>query len=89
MTFEVEIIAGSSLPTTTVFLTQTLPNSPGSYDARSRTESLFANTQHGEAAAAATTTTTTTTTIKIINCSWVVTRWQWLFYMYTKYEIVY
>jgi len=22
--------------------------------------------------------------IIIINCSWVVTRWQWLFYMYTK-----
>jgi len=22
-----------------------------------------------------------------INCNWVVTRWQWLFYMYTKYEI--
>ena len=27
--------------------------------------------------------------IIIINCIWVVTRWQWLFYMYTKYEIVY
>ena len=27
--------------------------------------------------------------IIIINCNWVVTRWQWLFYMYTKYEIVY
>jgi hypothetical protein len=25
--------------------------------------------------------------IIIINCNWVVTRWQWLFYMYTKYEI--
>ena len=24
-----------------------------------------------------------------INCSWVVTRWQWLFYMYTEYEIGY
>jgi len=23
------------------------------------------------------------------NCNWVVTRWQWLFYMYTKYEIGY
>jgi len=23
--------------------------------------------------------------IIIINCNWVVTRWQWLFYMYTKY----
>jgi len=23
-----------------------------------------------------------------INCNWVVTRWQWLFYMYTKYEMV-
>ena len=22
-------------------------------------------------------------------CNWVVTRWQWLFYMYTKYEIGY
>jgi len=22
-----------------------------------------------------------------INCNWVVTRWQWLFYMYTKHEI--
>jgi len=22
--------------------------------------------------------------IIIINCSWVVTRWQWLFYMYTN-----
>ena len=27
--------------------------------------------------------------IIIINCNWVVTRWQWLFYMYTKYEIFY
>ena len=27
--------------------------------------------------------------IIIINCNWVVTRWQWLFYMYTKYEIGY
>jgi len=27
--------------------------------------------------------------IIIIYCSWVVTRWQWLFYMYTKYEIGY
>ena len=27
--------------------------------------------------------------IIIINCSWVVTRWQWLFYTYTKYEIGY
>ena len=25
--------------------------------------------------------------IIIINSNWVVTRWQWLFYMYTKYEI--
>ena len=25
----------------------------------------------------------------IINCNWVVTRWQWLFYMYTKYELGY
>jgi len=25
--------------------------------------------------------------IIIINCNWVVTRWQWLFYMYTEYEI--
>jgi len=24
-----------------------------------------------------------------ITCNWVVTRWQWLFYMYTKYEIDY
>ena len=24
-----------------------------------------------------------------INCNWVVTRWQWLFYMYTIYEIGY
>jgi hypothetical protein len=24
--------------------------------------------------------------IIIINCNWVVTLWQWLFYMYTKYE---
>jgi len=24
-----------------------------------------------------------------INCTWVVTQWQWLFYMYTKYEIGY
>ena len=24
-----------------------------------------------------------------INCNWVVTRWQWLFYMYTEYEIGY
>jgi hypothetical protein len=27
--------------------------------------------------------------IIIINCNWVVTLWQWLFYMYTKYEIGY
>ena len=26
--------------------------------------------------------------IIFINCNWVVTRWQWLFYMHTKYEIV-
>jgi len=25
--------------------------------------------------------------IIIINCNWVVTQWQWLFYMHTKYEI--
>jgi len=25
----------------------------------------------------------------IINCNWVVIWWQWLFYMYTKYEIGY
>jgi len=24
-----------------------------------------------------------------INCNWVITRWLWLFYMYTKYEIGY
>jgi hypothetical protein len=24
-----------------------------------------------------------------IYCNWVVTRWQWLFYMQTKHEIVY
>ena len=27
--------------------------------------------------------------IIIISCNWVVTRWQWLFYMYIKYEIGY
>ena len=27
--------------------------------------------------------------IIIIKCNWVVTRWQWLFYMYTKHEIGY
>ena len=27
--------------------------------------------------------------IIFINCNCVVTRWQWLFYMYTKYEIGY
>ena len=27
--------------------------------------------------------------IIFINCNWVVTWWQWLFYMYTKYEIGY
>jgi len=27
--------------------------------------------------------------IIIIMCNWVVTRWQWLIYMYTKYEIGY
>jgi len=27
--------------------------------------------------------------IIIIKYNWVVTRWQWLFYMYTKYEIGY
>ena len=25
--------------------------------------------------------------IIIIYCNWVITRWQWLFYMYTKHEI--
>ena len=29
------------------------------------------------------------TIIIIINCNWVVTRWQWLFYVYTKHEIGY
>ena len=27
--------------------------------------------------------------IIIVNWNWVVTRWQWLFYMYTKHEIGY
>jgi len=27
--------------------------------------------------------------IIFINCNWVVTQWQWLFYMYTKYEAGY
>jgi len=27
--------------------------------------------------------------IIFINCNWVVTRWQWLFYMLTEYEIGY
>ena len=27
--------------------------------------------------------------IIIVNYNWVVNRWQWLFYMYTKYEIGY
>ena len=27
--------------------------------------------------------------IIIIYCNWVVTRWQWLYYMYTKHEIGY
>ena len=27
--------------------------------------------------------------IIFINCNWVVTRWQWLFYMYTEYVIGY
>ena len=27
--------------------------------------------------------------IIFINCNWVVTRWQWLFYMCTKHEIGY
>jgi len=27
--------------------------------------------------------------IIIIYCNWVVTQWQWLFYMYTKHEIGY
>ena len=27
--------------------------------------------------------------IIIIYCNWVVTRWQWLFHMYTKHEIGY
>jgi hypothetical protein len=25
----------------------------------------------------------------LFNCNWAVTRWQWLVYMYTKYEIYY
>ena len=33
-------------------------------------------------------TTTITMIIIIINYSWVVTQWQWLFYMHTKHEIV-
>jgi len=36
-----------------------------------------------------TTTTTTIIIIIFITCNWVVTQWQWLFYMYTKYEIGY
>ena len=27
--------------------------------------------------------------VVVVDCNWVVTRWQWLFYMYTKYEIDY
>jgi len=27
--------------------------------------------------------------IIFINCNWVVTRWQWLCYMYTRHEIGY
>ena len=27
--------------------------------------------------------------IIFINCNWIVTLWQWLLYMYTKYEIGY
>ena len=27
--------------------------------------------------------------IIFINCNWVVSRWQWLFYMYTKHEFCY
>ena len=27
--------------------------------------------------------------IIFINCNWIVTRWKWLFYMYTNYEIGY
>jgi len=27
--------------------------------------------------------------IIIKNCNWIATRWQWLFYMYTKHEIGY
>ena len=34
-------------------------------------------------------TTTIIIIIIIIYCNLVVTRWQWLFYMYTKYEIDY
>jgi len=30
-----------------------------------------------------------TVIIITINCNWFVTRWQWLFYMDTKYEIGY
>jgi len=30
-----------------------------------------------------------TNIVLFIYCNWVVTRWQWLFYMYTKYEIGY
>jgi len=33
--------------------------------------------------------TTTTIIIIIINCNWVLTPCQWLFYMYTKHEIGY
>jgi len=29
------------------------------------------------------------TIIIFIYCNWVVTRWQWLFYIYTKHEIGY
>jgi len=43
--------------------------------------------QYNAAHAHCITTTIIIIIIIIIYCNWVVTRWQWLFYMYTKYEI--
>ena len=58
---------------------------------------LFESRFHTTTTTTTTTTTSTTTTTtnnnnnnnNNNNCNWVVTRWQWLFYMYRKYETGY
>jgi len=52
-------------------------------DGYSKSDRTFVATWRITTTTTTITTSTTTTTIIIIfiNCNWVVTRWQWLFYM--------